>query len=173
MKPRNIAASIILTLLIVISGTADIGSAEKEEKIAAPDFTLMTMDKKKISLKDFRGKYVFLNFWATWCGPCIDEMPSMERLHQKFKSRKNFVMLAVSIDKGGAEVVNMFVKENKLTFTVLLDRDSEVAGEYGVMGIPSTYLIDPQGYVINRAVGARTWDTKDSIEFFEKMLGGK
>ncbi len=173
MKLRIIAASIILIILIVISWTVGISSAEKEEKITAPDFTLMTMDNKKVSLKDFKGKYIFLNFWATWCGPCIDEMPSMERLYQKFKTRKNFAMLAVSIDKGGAEVVEKFKAENKFTFTVLLDRDSEVAGAYGVMGIPSTYLIDTQGFVINRAVGARAWDTKDSIEFFEKMLGEK
>lgn len=173
MRLRFIAIFIILILLLIISGTVGISSAEKEEKIPSLDFTLMTMDNKKVSLKDFRGKYVFLNFWATWCGPCIDEMPSMERLYQKLKSKKNFEMLAVSIDKGGAEVVKMFVKENKLTFTVLLDRDSEVAGEYGVMGIPSTYLIDPQGYVINRAVGARDWDSKDSLIFFEKMLGGE
>ncbi len=172
MKLRFIAASIIL-ILLVISTAGGVSSAEKEEKIAAPDFALMTMDNKKVSLKDFKGKYIFLNFWATWCGPCIDEMPSMERLYQKFKTRKNFAMLAVSIDKGGAEVVEKFKAENKFTFTVLLDRDSEVAGAYGVMGIPSTYLIDPQGHVINRAVGARDWSAKDSIEYFEKMLGGK
>ena len=172
MKLRFIAASIIL-IILVISGAVDISRAGKEEKIAAPDFTLMTMDNTKVSLKDFKGKYIFLNFWATWCGPCIDEMPSMERLYQKFKTRKNFAMLAVSIDKAGTDAVKKFMTENKLTFSVLLDRDSEVAGAYGVMGIPSTYLIDTQGFVINRAVGARTWDTKDSIEFFEKMLGGK
>ncbi|OGW00663.1 MAG: hypothetical protein A2889_05895 [Nitrospinae bacterium RIFCSPLOWO2_01_FULL_39_10] len=172
MKLRFIVASIIL-IILVISGAVDISRAGKEEKIAAPDFTLMTMDNKKVSLKDFKGKYIFLNFWATWCGPCIDEMPSMERLYQKFKTRKNFAMLAVSIDKAGTDAVKKFMTENKLTFSVLLDRDSEVAGAYGVMGIPSTYLIDTQGFVINRAVGARTWDTKDSIEFFEKMLGGK
>ena len=172
MKLRFIVASIIL-IILVISGAVDISRAGKEEKIAAPDFTLMTMDNKKVSLKDFKGKYIFLNFWATWCGPCIDEMPSMERLYQKFKIRKNFEMLAVSIDKAGTDAVKKFMTENKLTFSVLLDRDSEVAGAYGVMGIPSTYLIDTQGFVINRAVGARTWDTKDSIEFFEKMLGGK
>ena len=172
MKLRFIVASIIL-IILVISGAVDISRAGKEEKIAAPDFTLMTMDNKKVSLKDFKGKYIFLNFWATWCGPCIDEMPSMERLYQKFKTRKNFAMLEVSIDKAGTDAVKKFMTENKLTFSVLLDRDSEVAGAYGVMGIPSTYLIDTQGFVINRAVGARTWDTKDSIEFFEKMLGGK
>jgi len=173
MNLRFIAASIILIILIVISGAVDISSAEKEEKIPAPEFTLPSLDSRKAALKDYKGKYVFLNFWATWCGPCIDEMPSMERLYQKFKTRKNFEMLAVSIDKGGVELVKRFVKENKLTFTVLLDRDSEVAAAYGVMGIPATYLIDPNGDVINKASGARTWDTKDSIEFFEKMLGGK
>ncbi|MBI5749226.1 MAG: TlpA family protein disulfide reductase [Nitrospinae bacterium] len=162
-----------MSLALFLIGLVNVDGLHSEEKIPAPDFTLMTMDNKKMALKDYKGKYVFLNFWATWCGPCIDEMPSMERLYQKLKSKKNFEMLAVSIDKGGAEVVKRFVKENKLTFTVLLDRDSEVAAAYGVMGIPATYLIDPNGDVINKASGARDWDSKDSLKFFEKMLGGK
>ena len=172
MNLRFITGPVVL-IILVISAFAGIGSAEKEDKLSAPDFTLKTLGNKKESLKDLRGKYVFLNFWATWCGPCIDEMPSMEKLYQKFKNKKNFEMLAVSIDKGGADTVRRFVTENKLTFTILLDSDSGVAAAYGVTGIPSTYLIDPHGYVINRAVGARDWGTKDSIEFFEKMLGGK
>jgi peroxiredoxin len=182
MRIRNVIATLngvkgkqsrLLIFILFFIVAITVNDAVGSEKLPAPDWTLKTLDNKKASLKDFNGKYIFLNFWATWCGPCIDEMPSMEKLYQKFKNRKNFEMLAVSIDKGGADAVRKFVTENKLSFTILLDGDSEVAAAYGVMGIPSTYLIDPQGYIINRAVGGRTWDTKDSIEFFEKMLGGK
>lgn len=173
MKFRYIKRHILLLLSLLLIGLINTDALHGAEKISAPDFNLVTLDNKKLSLKDFKGKYIFLNFWATWCGPCIDEMPSMEKLYQKFKSKKNFIMLAVSIDKGSAEVVKRFVTENKLTFTILLDKNSEVAGSYGVMGIPSTYLIDQHGFVTNRAVGARDWDSKESIEFFEKMLGGK
>lgn len=168
MKSKNIV--LIYVLFLIAIGITDLHA---EEKIPAPDFTLMTLEDNKVNLKDLKGKYIFLNFWATWCGPCIDEMPSMEILHQKLKSKKNFAMLAISIDKGGHKLVKRFVRENKLTFTILLDEDSEVAAAYGIMGIPSTYLIDPKGFLINRAVGAREWDSKESIEFFEKLSEGK
>ncbi|MBI4377647.1 MAG: TlpA family protein disulfide reductase [Nitrospinae bacterium] len=144
-----------------------------DEKFSAPDFTLMTLDNKKVALKDLRGKYVFLNFWATWCGPCKDEMPSMEKLYQRFKTRKNFEMLAISIDKGSAETVNKYISGNRFTFTILLDTNNRVASEYSVTGIPTTYLIDPQGFIINKAIGARDWEHKETIEFFENILRGK
>ncbi|MBI3812982.1 MAG: TlpA family protein disulfide reductase [Nitrospinae bacterium] len=163
---------LLLSTLFLIE-VVNTGISHTEEKLPAPDFTLMTLDSKKVALKDLKGKYVFLNFWATWCGPCKEEMPSMERLYQRLKSKKNFTMLAVSIDKGGSKAVKRFMEEHKFTFTVLLDEDSGAAAEYGVMGIPSTYLIDPQGFIMNRAVGAREWDSEESIKYFEKTLEGK
>lgn len=169
MKLRFIL--LILTLLFI--GTAGMQDSYAGDKLPAPEFTLKTLDNKKVALKDLKGKYVFLNFWATWCGPCREEMPSMERLYQKFKSKKNFAMLAASIDRGGEKAVKRFMEDNNFTFTILLDEDSEVAAEYGVMGIPATYLIDPEGFIINRATGAREWDSKESIEFFDKLLEGK
>jgi peroxiredoxin len=169
----SIKRFILILLMIFLIGAAGIHDSLAVEKLPAPEFTLKTLDNKKVSLKDFKGKYVFLNFWATWCGPCREEMPSMERLYQRFKSEKNFTMLAVSIDRGSAKAVKRFIEERSFTFTVLLDDDNEAAAEYGVMGIPSTYLIDTEGYIINRAVGAREWDSKEGIEFFEKLLEGK
>ncbi len=162
-----------LFLALFFTGTAGIEDSYAAEKLLAPEFTLKTLDNKKAALKDFKGKYVFLNFWATWCGPCREEMPSMERLYRRLKSKKNFTMLAVSIDRGGARAVKRFVEDNNFTFSILLDEDSEAAAEYGVMGIPATYLIDDKGFIINRAVGAREWDSKESVEFFEKLLEGK
>ena len=122
----------------------------------APDFTLTDLEGRPAQLREFRGKLVLLNFWATWCAPCLQEMPSMERLYQTFK-QTDFVLLAVSMDRQGVEVARSFVEHLKLTFPVLLDRTSEVGHQYGVRGLPTTYLIDPDGRLIGAVIGAREW----------------
>jgi peroxiredoxin len=121
-----------------------------------PDFTLMALEGRPVQLREFRGKLVLLNFWATWCAPCLHEMPSMERLYQTFKETE-FALLAVSMDRQGEEVAKPFVDNLKLTFPVLVDNTSEVARQYGVRGLPTTYLIDPDGLLIGAVIGARDW----------------
>jgi peroxiredoxin len=121
-----------------------------------PDFTLMALEGRPVQLREFRGKLVLLNFWATWCAPCLHEMPSMERLYQTFKETE-FALLAVSMDRQGEEVAKPFVDNLKLTFPVLVDSTSEVARQYGVRGLPTTYLIDPDGLLIGAVIGARDW----------------
>jgi peroxiredoxin len=122
----------------------------------APDFSLMSLQGQPVRLREFRGKLVVLNFWATWCAPCLQEMPSMERLYRTFKHTA-FVLLAVSMDRQGAEVAQPFAENLQLTFPILLDPTSEVARQYGVRGLPTTYLIDPDGLVIGAVIGARDW----------------
>ena len=119
-----------------------------------PDYTLGSSGGERVSAADFDGKVVLANFWATWCAPCLQEMPSMERLHQTFKQTA-FVLLGVSMDRQGAEVAQPFVENLKLTFPVLLDPVSEVARQYGVRGLPTTYLIDRQGRIRQKIIGAR------------------
>ncbi len=128
------------------------------EPATAPGFSLEDIDGKKFSLKDYRGKVVLLNFWATWCPPCRREMPSMERLHQKFKNR-DFVVLALNQMEDGDQVFT-FVGDLgvDLTFPILFDKDSSVSRAYGVMGLPTTYLIDKKGNVRFRAIGGREFD---------------
>jgi peroxiredoxin len=133
-----------------------LGMRRPVEAAEAPDFTLLTLDGRTVQLREFRGKLVLLNFWATWCAPCLHEMPSMERLHQTFK-QTDFVLLAVSMDRGGEEVARPFVDNVKVTFPVLLDNTSEVSRRYGVRGLPTTYLIDPEGRLIGVVIGARDW----------------
>ena len=94
---------------------ADLASAKIKEGENAPNFTLKNLEGKDVSLIEFRGKFVLINFWATWCGPCKIEMPSLESLYQKFKN-KNFAMLAISNDMFGETVVKPFVKTHKLSF---------------------------------------------------------
>ncbi|MGH8066548.1 MAG: peroxiredoxin family protein [Candidatus Entotheonellia bacterium] len=135
---------------------AALGIRRPAEPSEAPDFTLMTLAGQPARLREFRGKLVLLNFWATWCAPCLHEMPSMERLYQTFK-QTDFVLLAVSMDRQGEEVARPFVENLKLTFPVLLDSTLEVSRQYSVRGLPTSYLIDPDGRLIGAVIGARDW----------------
>jgi thiol-disulfide isomerase/thioredoxin len=126
--------------------------------IPAPDFTLEDMDAKRFSLKDYRGKVILINFWATWCPPCRREMPSMERLYQKFKG-KDFTVLAVNQME---DVDQVFTYTGELetppTFAILFDKGSNVSRAFGVQGLPTTYLIDKKGNIRFRAIGGREFD---------------
>ncbi|MBI3027992.1 MAG: TlpA family protein disulfide reductase [Candidatus Rokubacteria bacterium] len=136
---------------------------------AAKDFSLPTPEGKTFRLADHRGKVVFLNFWATWCPPCKEEMPAMERLYQRFKER-GFVVLAVSVDVEGAALVNPFVREHQLTFPIALDPKMAVAEQYGVRGLPSSFLVDKRGTLIGLALGPREWNGKASRALIESLL---
>ncbi len=131
-------------------------------------FTLKNLEGSEVSLKDFAGKVVFLNFWATWCGPCREEMPSMERLWQRFKE-DDFVILAIDLRESRGEVVS-FMKEYGLTFPVLLDSKGEVGSMFGVRAIPTTYLLDSEGRIVGGAIGARNWESEDAFELIESLL---
>ncbi len=125
----------------------------------AIDFTLKDLEGKTHKLSDYKGKIVFLNFWATWCPPCRAEMPSMQKIYETWDSKK-FVMLAVAV-KQNRDVVKNFIEENAYNFPVLLDSDGKVAGMYRVRGIPTTYLIDKEGNIITRVVGSREWTLEE------------
>ncbi|HEX9262966.1 MAG TPA: TlpA disulfide reductase family protein, partial [Candidatus Binatia bacterium] len=101
-----------------------------------PEFSLNTPDGKKISLKDFRGKIVLLNFWASWCVPCREEMPAMEKLYQEYK-QKNFVVLAVAVKDRKQDALD-FVKELKISYPIALDPEAQVGSLYGAWGLPAT-----------------------------------
>jgi len=129
-----------------MSGSAEIG------KLAA-DFTLTDLSGQEIKLSDYRGKTVFLNFWATWCPPCRQEMPSIQSLYQK-TAGKDMEILAVSLDRGD---IRSFVEQGKYSFKILPDPKGEIGRQYGVTGIPTTFIIDKNGVIKQRAVGSRDW----------------
>jgi peroxiredoxin len=140
------------------------------EPLPAPDFTLKDTKGKQFSLKDYRGKVVMLNFWATWCPPCRREMPSMERLHQKLKG-KNFVVLALN-QREGDDQIFIFTGEigMDLTIPILFDKDSSVSSAYGIPGLPTTFLIDKKGNMRFRAVGGRDFDHPEVEKQIQQLM---
>ena len=134
----------------------------------AKDFIAPSPDGKPVKLADYRGKVILLNFWATWCPPCREEMPAMERLYQRYKD-KGFVVVAVSVDSD-IVVVPPFVKQNKLTFPIGHDPKMALAERYGVRALPSSFFIGRQGNLSGLAIGPRTWDTKPAYAVVESLL---
>jgi thiol-disulfide isomerase/thioredoxin/Cu/Ag efflux protein CusF len=122
----------------------------------APDFTLPTLSGAPIRLMDLRGKVVVLSFWATWCGPCRTEMPTLEALYQRYRDR-GLEVLAVNLDMLSTAGVEAFMQEVGVTFRVGLDPSWSTAQAYRVLGLPTTYLIDRAGHAVVREVGARDW----------------
>ncbi len=129
----------------------------------APEFHLKTIDGGSVSLADLRGKVVMVHFWATWCPPCVGELPTLDRLYRTLTG-KDFMMLAVSVDEGGAGAVAPFMKQNKLSLPVLLDPGGEVARLYGTFKFPETYIVDRNGVVRFKAIGPRDWTDPESLQ---------
>jgi peroxiredoxin len=136
----------------------------------AADFTLRDLDGKLHRLSDYRGKVIFLNFWATWCPPCRSEIPSMERLNEVLGS-KDFVMLAVNADEEVKDL-QAFAKENPHKFPVLSDADGTVQKLYRVDKFPETFIIDRQGRISEHIIGARDWSSTESLKFFNAQIAG-
>jgi cytochrome c biogenesis protein CcmG/thiol:disulfide interchange protein DsbE len=135
----------------------------------APVFTFPGLDGKVVSLTDYKGKVVFLNIWATWCLPCREEMPSMEKLYQQLKG-EDFEILAISIDATGAKAVGPFMKEYGLSFPALLDTGGTIQDLYGTTGIPESYVIGKEGFVEEIVIGPKDWSTPEVVRFFRELI---
>ena len=135
---------------------------------AAPNFSLKDPAGKEVSIKDLRGKVVFLNFWATWCPPCVEEMPAMEKLHQELQ-KEGLVILAINFQER-PERVKEFLTKHNLTFTALLDRDGKVAELYQAWALPVSVIINNRGEIVARAMGAKDWYSHESRQVFRKLL---
>ena len=121
-------------------------------------------------LSDYKGQWVLINFWATWCAPCRDEMPSMEMLNRKLGSK--IKMMAITVDQDWGEV-NRFFGQDRPSFELLWDKDKSVSKKYGVFKFPESFLISPNGVVVAKFIGPRDWYTKASVAYFEEVIAGK
>ena len=136
----------------------------------APDFVAPDLEGRLVRLSGFRGRVVLLNLWTTWCPPCREEMPSMDKLYARLRG-PDFELVAVSEDEDGKRVVEPFVGEMKLSFPVLVDPEHQVGDRYGVWGYPETFVIDRNGYVVERVIGPRDWAAPDHIARLAALIG--
>ncbi len=134
----------------------------------AQDFAFKTIEGETVALEDFRGQVVLINLWATWCVPCRDEMPSLERLYNHFRGRR-FVILAISIDRD-ARSVKLFKDEFNLPFPILLDPRGRITRLYGTNGIPESFLIDGEGVITERVIGARNWADEATVQRIAQLV---
>lgn len=132
-----------------------------------PSFELFTVDGKTIDFSQLRGKVVVLNFWATWCGPCKEEMPALDRLSRRFDTR-DVAILTITTEQERTGI-QQFMKQLNSTLPVLLDEQRDVSLAFMVRGLPTTVFISKNGTVAGRAVGPREWDGPDAISFIQRL----
>ena len=135
----------------------------------APEFRLPSLDGTLVGLADLRGKVVLVHFWATWCPPCVEELPGLERFYRSLLGA-DIELLAVSVDDTGAGAVREFLERNGLTVKVLLDPGQEVAQRYGTFKFPETYLVDREGIIRRKLIGAMDWDRPEAREMVNDLL---
>lgn len=160
--PRALA---LIGLLSLLTGCYS-GSRPPRIGTAAPDFTVKDADRS-VTLSQFRGKIVVLNFWATWCPPCVDEMPSLVKLQQKLKD-KGVVVLGVSVDEDGA-AYNQFLKDHGIDFLTVRDPSQKSNDLYGTFKFPETYIIDRKGMMRRKFIGEVDWSDPEIVDFLSKL----
>jgi cytochrome c biogenesis protein CcmG, thiol:disulfide interchange protein DsbE len=166
--PWLVAAAVVVAAGFALWGTAPPPPLTRGSK--APEFALPVLDgQQPLDLASLRGKVVLLNFWATWCKPCEDEMPAMQRLHAAL-SGDAFELVAVSVDSGDAEV-RAFRDRLALSFPILLDPQKEISRRYQTFRYPESFLIGRDGVVIERYVGPRSWDEPLYVQRIRELIG--
>ena len=157
-------ASVLLGLLL-LSGCYG-GSRPPRIGTAAPDFAVQDADRR-VALQDFRGKILVLNFWATWCPPCVEEMPSLVQMQQRLKDR-GITVVGVSVDADG-DAYHRFLKDHKIDFLTVRDPDMKSSNLYGSFKWPETYIIDRNGIVRRKFIGPVDWSQPEIVDFLTKL----
>ena len=178
MRPLILAVLALVGLLIVVAlqlkktGGRSAGPALPSVGRPAPDFAFADLNGRTVWLSAQRGKIVLVNIWATWCPPCVEEMPSMQKLYRSFE-RSDLEILAVSVDALGAEAVAPFMRQNKLSFPALIDAKGTMKTLYGTTGIPESFILDRQGRVVKKIIGPVDWAGPEALAFFRDLIAGK
>lgn len=176
---RNI--KLIMMVILLISCTKESNKVENggdlfikeqivkiDKVIDAPSFTLESIDGGEVSLSDYKGKVLFINFWASWCGPCVYEMPAIARLHSSFASDDEVEILLINLGEDRSTVEN-FLKDGGYSIPTLLDRDNSVGLSYGVRSIPTTVILDKSGRLVGTKIGAHEWDSDGVKEILNSL----
>jgi len=169
---KNTKAIILISIfaILVLSIFIKTGGEEFDIGDTPPDFKLQTLDGDYIILSELKGKVVIINFWGTWCPPCREEAPDIERFYREYKQR-GLEILGINIDAGSKDEIKSFKKEFDITFPVLLDPDSKVGKLYGITGVPETIVLDKQGKIgLLRIIGPFDWNSSVFRMQIEKLL---
>ena len=169
--PYLVAVGLVLLAIGYVVKTANVTPVSVGMK--APDFDLKTVDGKSVHLSDYRGRVVMLNFWATWCKPCRQEMPSMEEMSKGFRTvaGDRFILLAVNENNVFYQgKVKPFLEKFGIDFTVPLDPLGKLDHLYKITGVPETFVIDQKGVVAEHVIGPRDWRMKDSLVVVHDLL---
>ncbi|MBZ5572220.1 MAG: TlpA family protein disulfide reductase [Acidobacteriia bacterium] len=156
---------VLFGLTLLLSGCYS-GSRPPRIGTEAPDFIVQDADRK-VELREFHGKVVVLNFWATWCPPCVDEMPSLVQLQQRFKD-KDLTVVGVSVDADG-DAYHKFLADHKIDFLTVRDPDQKSNNLYGTFKFPETYIIDRKGIVRRKFIGPVDWNQREIVDYLSKL----
>ncbi len=161
---------IILLIMAMVASAAPPAPWEIDEIIgmSAPDFTLKSVSGEDTSLSSFRGKVVVLNFWATWCPPCVKEMPSLNKLYKNYKEQ-GIIVIAASTDNSIAKI-NKFLKRNPVDFIVVSDPDYRTSRDFKVFSLPTSFLIDKDGKIVKKYLGEIDWMDQSVVEEIKKLF---
>jgi len=162
MKKVFIIITVLICITFLFYGTSF--SLPKTNSLA-PDFTLNDIDGNKVTLSELRGNVVILNFWSIWCGPCLAEMPYLNKLYLEFKD-KGLIVIAVAEDPA-EKPARSYIEEKRLALLVLMDKKRKVYYQYSLFGIPVSFLIDKKGVIVEKFIGERDWT---SLQMKEKIL---
>jgi thiol-disulfide isomerase/thioredoxin len=143
--------------------------AEVREGKPVPDITVSSLTNAPLKLSDLKGKVVLLNFWATWCPPCREEIPSMMKLNSAMAG-KPFQMVAISIDEGGVPEIESFFKASGFSLPTYTDPGGTAQKIYGVTGVPETFVIDKNGLLVKKVIGPLAWDAPQNISYLEGLM---
>lgn len=173
MKKKAIILMVILFtgVLVVIFGVKKEETSRMSTAVGldAPEVSLRDASGKTYLLSELKGSVVFVNFWASWCQPCKDEMPSIQGLYNRFKDDPRFRMLTV-IYRDDYEKAKSFMRDNKYEFPVFTDIEGRSARSYGVTGVPETYIIDKRGTLREKVIGPAEWDSAGAVSLISKLL---
>jgi peroxiredoxin len=159
-------APVLLAVFTLLLAGCYRGSRPNRIGTAAPDFIVQDADRK-VTLNEFHGRVVVLNFWATWCAPCVEEMPSLVQLQQRFKDR-GVTVLGVSVDVDG-DAYHKFLKDYKIDFLTVRDPDQKTSNLFGSFKWPETYIIDRNGILRRKFIGPVEWSQPEIVDFLSKL----